>query len=488
MVNHVGLAGVLLELAVIISLFFLRNDLARAVSLLWFATILSLYRPWFPEGDDGYCPCFGTLPEILGLSPGLASFIARTSVHIFIVGSLLIVFLVLKQTVKLSSSRESPGGKLRRPTAFLWLYLPLTGGVQDLAAQERDLELLSKPPYPIEVQGRVDRLTPNDDNPNVMETEEGIFSAIIDEGRMSAVIKILRNPWNTDIRILHYEYRTDGNHSISFGKYDTNIVWPDDYIIPKKIDGEWKQITNSTPWKPSSSGSARLSPTPIPYANVSQAIPMVLGLNWPLLEPFYQNGKGPKILDFGQKMRGKLLKLTSNYGIDTNSMFNGLSYLSTSTRRRGWTNDLFSTSGRFESDLGTCPQKLVYSSFMSSYQVKNLGITNRTELQVELTITNVIRSETFPLAILNFPEIVTVHDRRFSLRKSGWIPSMIYVSTNGSIPTMERVMQQDFYADAVAQHAASARESLLRRILLGFLLLAGPLLVWGFLWKRKIDL
>ena len=65
---------------------------------------------------------------------------------------------------------------------------------------------------------------------------------------------------------------------------------------------------------------------------------------------------------------------------------------------------------------------------------------------------------------------------------------MIYVSTNGSIPTMERVMQQDFYADALAQHAASARESLLRRILLGFLLLAGPLLVWDFFGNEKIDL
>lgn len=484
MVNHVGLAGVLLELAIIVSLFLLRNDLARAVSLLWFAIILSLYRAWFPESDDGYCPCFGTLPEILGLSPGFASFIARTSVHIFIAGSLLIIFLELKLKVKLSPSQKSSTGKLRRPTAFLWLCLLLAGGGQDLAAQGPDLELLSKPPYPIEVQGRVERLTPSDDNPNVMETEEGIFSAIINKGRMSAVIKILRNPWNTDIRILDYEYRTDGNHSISFGKYDTNIVWPDDYIIPKKINGEWKQITNSTPWKPSSSGSARLSPTPIPYANVSQAIPMVLGFNWSLLESFYQNGKGPKILDFGQKMRGKLLKLTSNHRIDTNSMFNGLSYLSTSTRR-GWTNDLFSVSGRFDSDLGTCPQKLVYSSFLSSYQAKDLGITNRTELRVELTITNVIRSEIFPLAMLDFPEIVTVHDRRFSLRKSGWIPSMIYVSTNGSIPTMERVMQQDFYADAVAQHAASARGSLLRRILLGFLLLAGPLLVWRFLWKRK---
>ena len=48
MVNHVGLTGVLLEFAVIVSLFFLRNDLARAVSLLWFATILPLYRALVP--------------------------------------------------------------------------------------------------------------------------------------------------------------------------------------------------------------------------------------------------------------------------------------------------------------------------------------------------------------------------------------------------------------------------------------------------------
>ncbi len=373
--------------------------------------------------------------------------------------------------------------------SFQWALLAglSAGGVQDLAAQERDLELLSKPPYPIEVQGRVDRLTPNDDNPNVMETEEGIFSAIIDEGRISAVIKILRNPWNDRPRILHYEYRTDGEHSISFGRYDTNIIWPDDYIIPKIIDGKWKWITNSTPATTMDTASATAVPTPIPDAFTSHAIPMILGFNWSLLEPFYRQRKGPKILDHVRSSRGKLLFLYYDHQINTNSLFNGLSQFSTHTRR-GWTNDLFSASGRFESDLGICPRQLVYSSFLSSYQVKNLGITNRTELQVELTITNVIRSETFPLAMLNFPEIVTVHDRRFSLRKSGWIPSMIYVSTNGSIPTMERVMQQDFYADAVAQHAASARESLLRRILLGFLLLAGPLLVWGFLWKRKIDL
>ena len=119
MVNH----GVLLKLAIIVSLFFLRNDLARAVSLLWFAIILSLYRAWFPESDDGYCPCFGTLPEILELIPGLAFFIA---------GSLLIIFLDLKQKLKLSPSQKSPACKLRCPTAFLWLCLPLTSGGQDL--------------------------------------------------------------------------------------------------------------------------------------------------------------------------------------------------------------------------------------------------------------------------------------------------------------------------------------------------------------------
>ena len=60
---------------------------------------------------------------------------------------------------------------------FQWVLLAglLASSGQDLLAQGRDLELLSKPPYPIEVQGRVDRLTPSDDNPNVMETEEGIF-------------------------------------------------------------------------------------------------------------------------------------------------------------------------------------------------------------------------------------------------------------------------------------------------------------------------
>ncbi len=487
MVNHVGLAGILLELAVIGALFFLRNDLVRAACLLWFATILSLYRAWFPESDNGYCPCFGTLPEILGLSPGIASFVAGTSVQIFIVVSLLIIFLELKQTVKFSQSRKSPTGKQHHRVAlWLCLLLPawLTGSGQTLLAQEQDLALLKKPPYPIEVQGRVDRLTPDDDNPEIMETEEGIFSAIIDEGRMSATIKILENPWNTEIRILHYEYRTDGEHSISFGRYDTNIVWPDDYIIPKKIDGEWKRITNSTPWKRSSSGVALISPTPIPYANVSQAIPIVLGFNWPLLELFYQKGKGPKILDFGQKVRGKLMRLTSDHKIDTNSLFNGLTHLSTRTRR-GWTNDLFLVSGRFESDLGECPQQLVYSSFLSSAKAEQLDRTNRTELRVELTITNVARSEIFPLAMLDFPEIVTVHDRRFSLRKSGWIPSMIYTSTNGSIPTMERVMQQEFYANALAQHAASARGSLMRWILLGFLLLAGPLLIWRIVWKQS---
>ena len=90
--------------------------------------------------------------------------------------------------------------------------------------------------------------------------------------------------------------------------------------------------------------------------------------------------------------------------------------------------------------------------------------------------------------MLDFPEVVSVFDNRFSLRTKDWIPTLGYTSTNGSIPTIERVMQQDFYEIAKAQHATSARESLLRRILLGFLLLAGPLLVWGFLWKRKIDL
>ena len=488
MVNHVGLAGVLLELAIIVSLFFLRNDLARAVSLLWFATILSLYRAWFPESEDGYCPCFGTLPEILGLSPGLASFIARTSAHIFIAGSLLIVFLELKQTVRLSSSWKSPGGKLRRPTAFLWLCLLLAGLLassgQDLSAQGRDLELLSKPTYPIEVQGRVDRLTPNDDNPNVMETEEGIFSAIIDEGRMSAVIKILRNPMNTDPRTFHYEYRTDGEHSISFGRHDTNIVWPDDYIYPKKIDGEWKRVTNSTPRKLSFAATATVVPTPIPHGYSSHAIPMVLGFNWSLLEPLYQQSKGPRILDYEQPQRGKYLRLICDQKISTNSLFNGLSQFSTRTRR-GWTNDLFSTSGRFESDLGTCPQQLIYSSFLSSSQAKSLERTNRIQLRVELVVTNVARSKMPPPAMLDFPEVVSVFDNRFSLKTKDWIPTLGYTSTNGSIPTIERVMQQNFYEIARAQYATSARESLLRRILLGFLLLAGPLLVWGIVRKQS---
>ena len=484
MVNHVGLAGVLLELAIIVSLFFLRNDLARAVSLLWFAIMLSLYRAWFPEGDNGYCPCFGTLPEILGLSPGLASFIARTSVHIFIAGSLLIIFLELKQKFKLSPSQKSSARKLRRPTAFLWLCLPLASSGQDLLAQGRDLELLSKPPYPIEVQGRVDRLTPSDDNPNVMETEEGIFSAIIDEDRMSAVIKILRNPMNTDPRTFHYEYRTNGEHSISLGRHDTNIIWPDDYIYPKKIDGEWKRVTNSTPRKLSFTSTAIAAPTPIPHGYSSHAIPMVLGFHWSLLEPLYQQSKGPRILDYEQPQRGKYLRLICDQKINTNSLFNGLSYLSMRTRS-GWTNDLFSTSGRFESDLGDCPQQLIYSSFLSSSQAKSLGRTNRIQLRVELIVTNVARSEMPPPAMLDFPEVVSVFDNRFSLRTKDWIPTLGYTSTNGSIPTIERVMQQDFYEIAKAQHATSARESLLRRILLGFLLLAGPLLVWRFLWKRK---
>ena len=369
---------------------------------------------------------------------------------------------------------------------FQWALLAglLVSSGQDLSAQGRDLELLSKPLYPIEVQGRVDRLTPNDDNPNVMETEEGIFSAIIDEGRMSAVIKILRNPWNDRPRILHYEYRTDGEHSISFGRYDTNIIWPDDYIIPKMIDGEWKWITNSTPVTTMDTASATAVSTPIPDAFTSHAIPMILGFNWPLLESFYRQRKGPKILDHVRSSRGKLLFLYYDHQINTNSLFDGLSQFSTHTRR-GWTNDLLSTSGLFDSDLGTCPQKLVYSSFLSPNEIEKLEITNRLELRVELSVTNITRSRIFPQAILDFSEIVSVFDERFSLRKSGWIPSMIYVSTNGSIPTMERVMQQDFYADALAQHAASARESLLRRILLGFLLLAGPLLVWGIVRKQS---
>ena len=71
--------------------------------------------------------------------------------------------------------QKSSASKQRRPTAFLWLCLLLAGSGQDLSAQGQDLELLSKPPYPIEVQWRVDRITPNDDNPNLMETEEDVF-------------------------------------------------------------------------------------------------------------------------------------------------------------------------------------------------------------------------------------------------------------------------------------------------------------------------
>ncbi len=117
MVNHVGLTGVLLEFAVIVSLFFLRNDLARAVSLLWFATILPPTALWFPESDDGYCPCFGTLPEILGLSPGFASFIA---------GSLLIIFLELKQKLKFSPISKIAGRETVAPDYF-FLTLPAVG-------------------------------------------------------------------------------------------------------------------------------------------------------------------------------------------------------------------------------------------------------------------------------------------------------------------------------------------------------------------------
>ena len=46
-------------------------------------------------------------------------------------------------------------------------------------------------------------------------------------------------------------------------------------------------------------------------------------------------------------------------------------------------------------------------------------------------------------------------------------------------------MEQDFYEIAQTQYATSARGSLLRRILLGFLLLARPLLVQGIVRKQS---
>ena len=90
---------------------------------------------WFPESDDGYYPCFGTLPEILGLSPGFA---------FFITSSLLIIFLELKQKLKLSPISKITGRETAAPDYFFWLCLPLASGGQDLAAQGRDWELLSK--------------------------------------------------------------------------------------------------------------------------------------------------------------------------------------------------------------------------------------------------------------------------------------------------------------------------------------------------------
>jgi len=265
------------------------------------------------------------------------------------------------------------------------------------------------------------------------------------------------------------------------------VIWPNDYIYPKKIDGEWKRVTNSTPWKPPYTGSAHTQPTPIPDGFVSHAIPMVLGFNWPLLESLYQKGKGPKILDWGREARGKFLRLPCDQAVDEESLFEGLSSLVT-RERNDWTKDWFWTRGRFESPLGFCPENLVYSSFIGSKQVekaKKVGRTNRTELRIELVVTNVARSESLPLEMLDFPETVKVVDNRFSLRNKDWIPTLGYLSTNGSIPTVERVMAQEFYRNAVALHAASERGSLRRRVLLGFLILAGPLLVWWISGKQK---
>lgn len=448
-----GLLSIAMELVTIVLLWLLRSDRMRALALLWWSAAVLGYRYWFPESSGSFCPCLGNLPDLLGLDNTSAARAAIAILQAFVAGASLILIL---ETLRIGGFRRC----VRRGSAAIAPCILLGATLQPLP-------LMGDAPV-WAVSGTVARSVSVPDR-GALTTETGIFHALVSRSTLWFTVAIVENPHNRDPRTLWYEFRTDGTQSIAFGRFDTNVVYPDDFVYPAKVDGEWRRVTNATPRRLENTAHAVVTPTPWPHGYAAHATPLVLALGWDLVAPHFGSRTVPRLLDYEEAMRGEMRKVPAVYTVNTASPVPGLSSLTSRYRAGGPTNDVFRVEGTISVGNKVVPQYLEYRNHPDPAKVSDAGPSSQPNLIVTLHITNVEPSEMEIPDVLDFKDITMVDDRRFSLRRAEWIPALMYSSTNGSIPTMERVMSQPFYRSAVIQHQATARAARVRWVFFGAL-------------------
>jgi hypothetical protein len=467
MVRDVVLLAIISEMLTVALLIVFKSDTLRAAIILWWCVMVLTYRHWFPRSKDAYCPCFGHLPEMLGLTSDFAALLARIIVQSLVVGSLIVIVLGPTGIYIRGLFRRTLSGSVRALLVFTMITSTCLGEVEKQTW---------------ELSGLVTRTTLNTGK-DALSTESGWFRAFVDQSALAMHIVITNNPYNKQPRVLEYEYRTDGKHSVSFGRFDTNVVSPDDFIYKKQIQGKWLEVTNETPLKLDNSAHAILAPTPLPNEYTSHAIPIILAFGWKLIAPLYGSEKGPTLLDYYQSMRGEIQMLRYKATKNATSPVSGLSELLTFHDKEEATCDSFIASGHLPIDGVAIPERLEYRNFVSPKTIASLKISTNLGLQIVVVVTNAMPSSTPVPEMLAFADLTMADDRRFSLRNSDWVPAVLYTSTNRSLPTTARVMQQPFYENAVVQWSSSARQNKRRRI---FFLVFGafPAIMLGW-WVIK---
>lgn len=442
--------GLLLELVVVCFVFLARSDLFRAAAMLWWTFIISSYRFWFPSAVDGkYCPCFGDIPQLLGLADGIGGVVARTALQCMAVGAAAILLVAVFRRKKSMNTWEVGGRGVH--LVLLFLIVAGSGIARSVNAQGA-----------IRIEGQIQR-SKYMFHDGKTHSESGGFVLLIDPigERMELSVSIHENPLSKEPRVLEYIYRTDGEGAVSHGVFDTNIVYPDDYIYPVKIDGQWLRATNDLPRAPDHVGQVFINPHPFPSEMLTHAIPFCLAYNWRVLSEFYTGAEGPEMVDRTLMSTGELPIRPVKFDVGSNYRLKGLSSF-LSYAEGATTNEYFQVSDVIKTDFGLFPSELSYLKYTQLQDEDGLDLGPVVLYEIRAVVTDVTQVTNMVPALLATSDFVSVYDCRFALDRKDWIPVLNYRSTNGSLPTLDRVKEQPFYTTAVRLHANSQRQARFR--------------------------
>jgi hypothetical protein len=342
-IGLVTLFSVLLELVVAFFLMRRNTDVVRSAVVLWWSAIIFGYRYWFPAAVDGkHCPCFGNIPELLGLSEGFGGVLARTALQCIVAGSFAVLLVsVIKRRGALTLGRASQISVL---VLFMFVSNSTTSGAES-----------------IRVEGDIWR-SKYMFSDSKLHTEHGRFSLLVSKNgeRMELSVHVQSDPLNKDPRVFEFKYRTDGVKSVSQGLFDTNVVYPDDYVYPAKVNGEWQRVTNDLPRQLDHVGQAFINPAPFPSEMLVYAIPFCLGFNWSALSDYYSDGEGPEWVDRTLMTKGELSIRPVEFTVGSELGIPGLSEFTSFGGNRSETNDYFVVSSAIDKEFGTFPSELIY--------------------------------------------------------------------------------------------------------------------------------